>query len=299
VPHQWQPELVVDEALARDLVHGQFPDVPAVSVELVGAGWDYTVHRVDGEWAFRFPRREVVLEPMRRELKVLPRLAGLLPVPVPEPMHVGVPTERYPWPFFGARWLPGEEVASGLDRTPLARPLARFLRRLHAPDILDLLHELPFDVVGRADARLRALRTREELAALDAEGIWRTPRAVEALLRRAERLPPAEPLAVCHGDLHFRQLLVEDGALSGVVDWVDVCRSDPGIDLQLVYALLPAGDRPTFFDEYGPVAEGSLLRARVLALNLSAVLARYGRANGLDPVEREAVASLDRAVADL
>jgi aminoglycoside phosphotransferase (APT) family kinase protein len=103
---------------------------------------------------------------------------------------------------------------------------------------------------------------------------------------------------VCHGDLHFRQVLVDGSRVTGIVDWVDVCRSDPGIYLQLALAYLPLEARPVFFDEYGPVGEESLLRARVLALNLSAVLARYGRAQGLERVEREAVASLDRAVAD-
>jgi hypothetical protein len=59
--------------------------------------------------------------------------------------------------------------------------------------------------------------------------------------------------------------------------------------------LLPPGAREAFYAEYGPVAEESLVRARVLAFFLSAVLARYGRAQGLRDVEREAVGSLERA----
>ncbi len=295
---QWEAEAVVDEPLARDLVRAQFPALAADSVELVSAGWDYTIHRVDGAWAFRFPRRAIVLEPMQRELAALPVLAELLTVPLPAPVHLGRPSDAYPWPFYGARWLDGDEIGGVADRSRLARPLARFLRRLHAADVLARLPELPIDVVRRADMTVRVERTRAELVAVAAEGLWAPPQPVELLLRAAERLPPAEPSAVCHGDLHFRQVLAHGSALTGVVDWVDVCRADPGVDLQIAFAFLSPADRAAFFDQYGPVAESSLIRARVVALSLSASLARYGLATGAHAVAQEAVDSLDRAVAD-
>ena len=298
--HQWHPEAVVGDELARELIAGQFGPLPERSVELVAAGWDYTVFRVDGEWAFRFPRREVVLEPMARELAALRVLAPLLPVAVPAPVYVGRPSEGFPWPFYGARWLPGVDAGAAEltddARAALAPPLGRFLRRLH--DTAEL-SDLPVDVQARADMTFRGPRTREELAAAAAEGLWEPPASVFELLRHAESLPPAEPTAVCHGDLHFRQLLVDGPKLTGVVDWVDVCRSDPGIDLLLVYAFLPPAAREVFFAEYGLVREGSLIRARVLAFFLSAVLAQYGRAQGLRAVEGEAIASLERAASDL
>jgi aminoglycoside phosphotransferase (APT) family kinase protein len=138
---------------------------------------------------------------------------------------------------------------------------------------------------------------REALAAI-AE-LWEPPPAVGELLARAAELPPPETTVVCHGDLHFRQLLVDGPRLTGVVDWVDVCVSDPGIDLMVAYAFLPPEARPAFFAEYGAATEATLLRARVLALNLSAILAHYGHVEGNGPVEQEALASLDRAIADL
>ncbi|HLK45691.1 MAG TPA: phosphotransferase, partial [Acidimicrobiales bacterium] len=270
----WQAEREVDEGLAAELVRTRFPELAVGTVELVTAGWDYTVHRIDGEWAFRFPRREVVLEPMRRELAVLRQLP--LDLPVPRPVHVADGGPSFPWPFWGARWLPGTEASDSTDeeRRALAPQLGRFLRRLHATD----LGELPVDVVDRADMRRRVPMTREELAAIADR--WEAPFAVDRLLDEAERLAPLEPTATCHGDLHFRQLLAVGSRLTGVVDWVDVCRSDPGIDLMLVYAFLPPDARAAFFSGYGAVGADSLMRARVLALFLSAVLARYGRDQG-------------------
>jgi len=103
---------------------------------------------------------------------------------------------------------------------------------------------------------------------------------------------------VVHGDLHIRQLLADGGGLSGIIDWVDVCRSDPGVDLQLWWSLLPPAGRAEFLDEYGPVPDDSLLRARVLALFLNAILLRHARAEGLTAVEAEALAGLERTLVD-
>jgi aminoglycoside phosphotransferase (APT) family kinase protein len=285
----WRAEVEVDEPLARELIAAQFVELALDRIELVSAGWDYTVFRVDDIWAFRFPRREVVIEQMRTEVYALRRLARILPFAIPEPTLLGRAIDPYPWPFYGARWLPGEEAggATDADRLALAPQLARALRALHD---VDAPLELPVDVTRRADMQFRVPRTREQL-----EGLWSSP-AADEVLRRAEQLPAEYPLVICHGDLHFRQVLVEGASLIGFVDWVDVCRADPGIDLQLAYAFLPLDARAAFLAEYGEVSVESELRARVMALSLSAALARYGRDEGFPAIEREALASLERAI---
>ena len=99
-------------------------------------GWDNSVWVVDARYAFRFPRREVAIPGLEREIAVLPKLAPLLPLPVPVPAFVGEPTEEYPWPFFGAELIPGVEAGvAELDdeaRLAIALELAAFLRALHA-----------------------------------------------------------------------------------------------------------------------------------------------------------------------
>jgi aminoglycoside phosphotransferase (APT) family kinase protein len=253
---EWAGERVMDEALAHELIREQFAPLPRRSLVALSEGWDYSVFLVDDAWVFRFPRREVVVPGTEREIAVLARLE--VPVTVPRPEYVGVPGESFPWPFYGAHYIPGEEAVGLSDdaRARLARPLACFLRALHAHDL-----DLPVDLQRRSDMSFRVPRVRQALAAID--DLWRPPPLVEDVLREAEALPSAEPSAVVHGDLHFRQLLVDEGDLSG--------RADPGQDLQLVWSFLPPVARAEFRVEYGPVPGGSLLRARVLALNLSAI----------------------------
>jgi len=289
----WDAEIVVDEPLAQRLLE-QFPELPAESLRPLGYGWDYTIWVVDERYAVRFPRRQVVVAGTEREIAVLPKLAPLLPAPIPAPLFVGRPTAEYPWPFLGSPLLPGNEL-TGLDdegRLAVALQLATFLRALHAADPDE---PLPLDVNGRADMTRRVPLARESLAEAERRGLWQPPPQVAALLDQAERLGPARMTAVVHGDLHFRQVLAEDGRVTGVIDWVDVCRSDPAIDLSLLWSFLDPSQRPAFLDAYGDVGGEQLLRARVLAFSLCGALASQARAEGLAEVEREAVAGLNRA----
>jgi aminoglycoside phosphotransferase (APT) family kinase protein len=295
----WTAELVVDGKLAKRLL-AQFPDLEVESVRPFAEGWDYTILVVNERWAFRFPRREIVVPGTRREIAVLPELAPLLPVPVPVPLFVGEPSDDFPWPFFGSELLPGRELGeAGLDardRVEIGRALARFLRLLHDTKVG---YELPPDANKRADMNVRVPKTREQLDDLEATGLWRRPAAVDRLLEAAERLSPPDASAVVHGDLHFRQVLVgENASVSGVIDWVDVCRSDPAIDLSMFWSYLPPEGREVFLAEYGAVSDEQLLRARVLALSLSAALALYGHKEAFPAIEREALSGLDRTAAE-
>lgn len=296
---QWTAEVRVDDALARRLVEAQFPPLPERSLEFLGEGWDYVAFLVDETLVFRFPRREIGVPGTEREIATLPLLAPMLPVAVPNPVHIGRPSDDFSWPFYGAPYLPGTEPDGSLTddvRGALARPLARALSALHAQAALAAVGDrLPVDPMGRADMAVRVPRTRETLAGI--ADLWQPPAEVDELLGRAEKLPPPQPSAVCHGDLHFRQLLVEEGGLAGIVDWVDLCRGDPAMDLSLVYGFLPPAAQSEFFEEYGAVGASSVVRARVLALNLLSVLARYGRDEGLPGVEAEALAGLGRVFA--
>jgi aminoglycoside phosphotransferase (APT) family kinase protein len=131
------------------------------------------------------------------------------------------------------------------------------------------------------------------------DGRWAGDPAVTALLDEAARLdPPAGPPVLVHGDLHVRHVLVgDDGSATGVIDWGDVCLGDPAVDLALAHAALAGPARRAFLDAYGPVDGERELRARALAVRLSALLAGYAAADARPRLLTEALAGLRRAVA--
>ena len=269
---EWSPEHLVDEGLARRLIADQCFE--PTTLRLLGEGWDNTVWLVDERWAFRFPRREIAIPGVQREIAVLGQLAPQLPLRVPEPVHVGAPALGYPWPFFGAEVINGREVCevelTQEGRCALGRPLGTFLRALHSAQVGA---RLPADPMGRASMAARAPRAAKALEEITS--LWAAPRSVFDTLEVAGAIltPPAS--TVVHGDLHVRHVLLLGQVPCGVIDWGDVCRGDPCIDLALFWYLIPPAGRADFLDAYGPVGADQLLSARVLAWFLSAKLAAY------------------------
>jgi hypothetical protein len=76
---EWTAEVTVDEELARRLIREQFPDLAARSARLLAESWDNTVWLVDETRVFRFPRREIAVPLVERDLAVLPHLESTLP----------------------------------------------------------------------------------------------------------------------------------------------------------------------------------------------------------------------------
>ena len=107
-----------------------------------------------------------------------------------------------------------------------AKALADFLNSLHvaAPDEAprNPFRSVPLRTRAKmVEERLSRLGTRTELVTRDIYRIWSA--ALEA--------PPADAPVWIHGDLHPCNLLLSDGALSGVVDWGDIAAGDPATDL--------------------------------------------------------------------
>jgi len=302
VSREWRPEVVVDADRAAGLIGEQFPELADAPIREIGAGWDNVVYLVDDRWAFRFPQRQIAVPGVQRELETLGRLAPHLPLPIPVPRFVGVAGQDYPWPWFGAGYLPGVELAaSGLadeDRVELGASLGGFLRALHAPGLAARVGAgLPVDPMRRADMGFRVPHARRRLDAVIAEGLWQPTQAVERLLADAAGLPPPPRTVILHGDLHVRHVLVDDrGAASGVIDWGDVSLGDPSADLSIAFGALAGDARGAFVDAYGPIDRLTELRARVLATFLAAALLGYANDVRLEALHAEALRALERVV---
>jgi aminoglycoside phosphotransferase (APT) family kinase protein len=302
VRREWEAEHDIDQLQAAALIGRQFPELRQAPVETLATGWDNTVFLVDGRWVFRFPRREMALDCLARETAVLPRLAGRLPLAIPVPELIGQPSGCFPWPFWGARLIRGQELAeSGLAddaRAVAAGQLGEFLRQLHAPPLAaEVGTGLPRDPMRRTDPTIRAVMARERLARLAEIERYEPDPALDQLLAEGERVGPTEaPVVLVHGDLHARHLLVgSDGAATGVIDWGDACLADPAADLALAYAGFVGPARSAFFTAYGCVDGERELRARVLAVFLSAALADYAASTGRPALLTEALAGLRHA----
>ena len=95
-----------------DLLRSQAPHLAALSLARISGtagntGSDNVLYRLGTELVVRLPRTPSAAASMRTETRLLPPLAGRLPVALPELVHVGSASARYPHPWAVLRWLPG------------------------------------------------------------------------------------------------------------------------------------------------------------------------------------------------
>jgi aminoglycoside phosphotransferase (APT) family kinase protein len=306
---QWSAEQVVTPELAARLIAGQFPAVAASRVELLATGWDNTAFLVDARWLFRFPRREVALPGIRREIALLPWLAGRLPLAVPAPEFIGEQSEAFGWPFWGARLIEGKELPeAGLPderRGGVARSVGEFLGALHDPALAAAAIEraggdLPTDPMRRGSPARRAQLARPVLDRLASDAGLHVDPEIDRLLDRAASAPDPAPaeLVLTHGDLHPRHVLVDDaGAAAGVIDWGDVCLADPAVDLFIAYSGFAGAQRAELLAAYGRrIGADRELAARTCALSVTLALVDYAIDEDRPVLLAECMAGLRRIV---
>lgn len=81
-----------------------------------------------------------------------------------------------------------------------------------------------------------------------------------------------------HADLYVRHFILDDHRqLAGIIDWGELHRNDPAIDLAMVFQFLPPGSaRGHFWKEYGLPRPTQLRLARLSALDHILTVLRYG-----------------------
>lgn len=237
----------IDAALAARLVAEQFPcwlSLPIVPVDV--PGWDNHTFRLGDTMSVRLPTAERYVPAIEKEDLWLPQLASQLPLPIPDPVATGAPSETYPWPWSIRRWLPGRTVTRNAINDPVvfARDLAGFLTALQG-----------IDPVGGPLAGSHSFYRGAQLAIYDEE----TREAIDVLGPRINAARATEvweaALAACwsgsavwfHGDVSVNNLLINDsGRLCAVIDFGTCGVGDPACDLVIAWTLLDGDGRAMF-----------------------------------------------------
>ncbi|WP_406468747.1 phosphotransferase [Streptomyces sp. NBC_01594] len=132
-------EADTDADLVRRLLPAQFPqwaDLPIT--RLASGGTVNAIYRLGEDLTVRLPLRPGGAEAIAMEARLLPRLAPLLPLPIPDVVATGAPGEGYPLVWAVHRWIEGRNPVEGELAEPerAARDLAEFavaIRKIDLP----------------------------------------------------------------------------------------------------------------------------------------------------------------------
>lgn len=261
----WSPK--VPAADVHGVVVAHLPGYQVDSVVQVGEGQDNLAYEVNGELIVRFskepdPARRTAL--LDREARLLAAVAGISPLPVPEPTFTvaeqgclayfklpGVPLLDLPRP---------QRSAHG---TSIATALGELLTAMHTIPVGRMTELVEPDDHPLAEWRREAAETYLTVAG-HIPAKHRRP--VESFL--AAPLPhEAYAPAFCHNDLGIEHVLVDPVAwtVTGIIDWSDAAIVDPARDFGLLYR------------DLGPAAARAALRHyRTDANDLAALGERAG-----------------------
>jgi aminoglycoside phosphotransferase (APT) family kinase protein len=241
-------EVDIDAPLVRRLLAQQFPEWADLPIEPVWPrGTDNALFRLGGEMVARLPRRTRTVATLEKERRWLPRLAPRLPLTVPTPLADGMPGEGYPFPWAIYTWLEGEtahrERSIG-DAEAFARDLAQLVAALQRIDPVDGPPPGEHNFFRGERLVKRDAATRAAIASLERRI---DAKAVTADWEEALRAPEWQrPPVWIHGDLDSRNLLVQDGRLSAVIDFGSLGVGDPACDVMVAWKVLSADTRDSF-----------------------------------------------------
>ncbi|HEX7311444.1 MAG TPA: aminoglycoside phosphotransferase family protein [Gaiellaceae bacterium] len=267
VPKMHSDELDIDASLVRRLVASQFPHWAKLPLERIEpTGTDNAIYRLGDDIVVRLPRVARTVATLEKERAWLPRLAPHLPLAVPIPLAEGKPAEGYPWVWSVYRWLEGADatVEPIADLGRAATDLARFITALQSIDATGGPPPGAHNFFRGEALVARDAAVRASIAALRSEiDVDAVTSAWEAALRTPEWQRP--PVWI-HGDLDARNVLVEDGRLSAVIDWGSLGVGDPACDVMVAWKLLSADTRGMFREALS-VDDASWTRGRGWALS--------------------------------
>ena len=276
---------ILSTLIAR--VQRAFPDYAIGSARLLsGEGQFNHVLVVDEALIFRFPRTDDGMAMLAREVTLLPRLAGTLPLATPAPVSSLADQETGQLIGMGYPMLPGEPLTTealaaigdeaALDR--MASQLAGFLRALHTFPLDGIaLGSQTTDVAAQWFELYQAFQS-ELYSFMRSDARRVTDELFAEVLADLRQHPPAR--ALVHGDFGGGNILHDPVRLeiTGVIDWGFAGPGDPASDI----ASLSCSGEDFLARGFGvyPEMAAMLPRARHYRATFALQQALYARRDG-------------------
>ncbi|MCC3315503.1 phosphotransferase [Nocardia africana] len=236
LPPDWQ------ERVRGALADSPLPELAGGSLRLLGAGLDSVALQLDSAgklYVLRLPQDPHGAEGIAREAGLLPELAPLLPVPIPQFLFTA-PNPLGPGEYCVYPLVPGESLneadwaGRGLLHSDTARTIAELIERIHSfpvdrardfgVEVTDLRGDFAADLKS---VRAEVLPLLDEAEAAELSGAWHRYLDDDANF-------DFEPTLI-HADMSLDHLLISGGRISGLIDFGDVEIGDPDYDLCYLY----------------------------------------------------------------
>ncbi|HVQ08424.1 MAG TPA: aminoglycoside phosphotransferase family protein [Allosphingosinicella sp.] len=258
-------------------------------------GWDNRTFRLGDDMAVRLPSARAYAPQVEKEHRWLPILGPQLPLPIPTPIAMGQPLHGYPWRWSIYGWLPGKplNIKQVSSSHRLACSLGMFLGALQRVDPTGGPLPGPDNFHRGGSLRVYDVETRQAISRLQAKI---DAKAAMRLWDAALAAPHEGPPMWLHGDVSVGNLLVEGGALVGVIDFGCAAVGDPACDLALAWSSMARRARHAFRATLN-MDDSAWIRARGWAL-WKALIVSAGLVPAHPAAEKQSRVALGRVLSD-
>ncbi len=222
----------------REVVALCFPEIPIRVASLIPTGWENYVLEVNDELIFRFPRRREGVIQLQMELKLLPIVARVASIRVPEFEWVWQGGRGLRRIFIGYRKIHGVHLTSDLvdasKDSPTVLELSDFLNEIHRLPIARLM-KLGVPHFTQAEWTRNLGRLLHEIT-LEVQPLLneKAQRRLSSIIddfrnyRDSVRFEPV----FRHCDLNGANILCDPSVkrITGIIDWGDASIGDPAYD---------------------------------------------------------------------
>lgn len=259
----------------QDILNKHAPKWASLSVRAINSsGTDNTLFLLGDDHVLRLPKHEDTARFLVKELDWLPKLSGL-PLKVPELEFRSKTSGMVEFEFGIFKWIRGNVARRNAISDPCeaALALSDFLIELHKVDT-DNAPPAGEQNNNRGIALRRLSKVVASSIAILADEI--DADAAKGLWEQACSAAGPQQFVWLHGDLKADNLIAENGALTGVVDWGLSAVGDPAVDFAAAWSWVEPSSREAF-RERGQISESDWQRSKGWALYCSVIALSFYR----------------------
>lgn len=288
----------ITERTVGHLIDSQFPKFSHLPIKpALHNGWDNKTFRLGTDFLIRLPSAQCYASQVEKEQYWLPKLANYLPLPIPEPIAIGQPSNEYPYQWSIYKWLPGNPAfyTRQIYRNDVAIELAQFLSALQKIPVDPKTNPSPgiHNFYRGGDLKIYDKETREALNILkDKIDVYYALKAWDTAITTQWLHSPVW----IHGDVSAGNLLLKRGRLSAVIDFGMLAVGDPACDLSIAWTFFKGESRSLFYSNLD-LDHNTWLRGLAWALWKASIIAS-GKSSTNAFAINEAYAVLNELLSD-